>query len=135
MHDNPRTNFPPVIALMLAIAALVAALAAAPGFGAPQQQNQSPAQNPFPQRFPDRPNFGPEPLPQPNLGENNPGPILRENQNEMKKDIDQLYAMVQQLKEQSDKTNSAQVLSLTLVQKAKNIQDLAKKIGNLAKGS
>jgi hypothetical protein len=53
----------------------------------------------------------------------------------MKKDIDQLYAMVQQLKRQSDNTNSAQVLSLGLVHQAEKIQDLAKKIGNLAKGS
>lgn len=134
MHRSPRTNLPPVIAVMLAVAALVVALVAAPGFAA-QQQNQSPAQNPFPQRFPDRPNFGPSPLPSANVGVSNPGPVLRENQDEMKKDIDQLYAMAQQLKEQSDKTNSTQVLSLTLVQKAKNIQDLAKRIGNLAKGS
>jgi hypothetical protein len=61
--------------------------------------------------------------------------MLQENQKEMKKDIDQLYAMVQQLKRQSDNTNSAQMLSLGLVHQAEKIQDLAKKIGNLAKGS
>lgn len=135
MHRSLRSNFPPAIALMLLFAALVIALVAAPGFAAPQQQNQAPGSDPFPQSFPDRPNFGPQPLPQPNLGINNPGPMLRENQNEMKKDIDQLYAIVQQLKQQSDRTNSTQVLSLGLVNKAKDIQDLAKKIGSLAKGS
>ncbi|HTU36235.1 MAG TPA: hypothetical protein VMF66_20720 [Candidatus Acidoferrum sp.] len=133
MNRSPRRNFPPVFALMLLVGALVVAIVAAPGFAA-QQQTQSPGGNPFPQTFPDRPNFGPQPLPQPSLGENNPGPLLRANQNEMQKDIDQLYAMVQQLKDQSDKTNSTQVLSLGLVNKAKNIEDLAKKIGNLAKG-
>ncbi|MGH9734875.1 MAG: hypothetical protein ACRD8A_09845 [Candidatus Acidiferrales bacterium] len=135
MYRSFRRNFPPAIALMLLVAALVVALVAAPGFAAPQPQTQSPVNNPFPQRFPDRPNFGPQPLPQPTLGVNNPGLMLRANQNELQKDIDQLYTMVQQLKQQSDKTNSTQVLSLGLVNKAKNIQNLAKKIGNLAKGS
>lgn len=135
MYPRLRSNFPPAVALILLVAALVVALVAAPGFAAPRPQSQSPGSSPFPQRFPDRPNFGPQPLPLPKLGESNPGPMLRANQNEMQKDIDQLYTMVQQLKEQSDKTNSTQVLSVGLVSKAKDIQDLAKKIGNLAKGS
>lgn len=135
MYHHTRGSFPYVIAFMLVVAALVVALVGAPGFAAAQQQNQSPTTNPFPPMFPDRPNFGPRPLPQPELAENNPGPMLTQNQKEMKKDINQLYAMVQQLKEQSDKTNSTQVLSLGLIHKAEKIQDLAKKIGNLAKGS
>ncbi len=135
MRRNTRGNFQSIAALVLLIAALVVALIAVPGFAASQQPSQSPVTNPFPPTFPNRPNLGPRPLPQPELAENNPGPMLRENQKEMKKDIDQLYRMVQQLKAQSDKTDSAEVLSLALVHKAKKIESLAKKIGNLAKGS
>jgi hypothetical protein len=139
MHRHTRWNLASILALTLSIAALVVALIAAPGFASPspqqQQQMQSLGANPFPPMSPDRPNFGPPRIPQPELGENNAGPMLQQNQTEMKKDIDQLYAMVSQLKQQSDKTNSAQVLSLALVAKAKKIQTLAKKIGNLAKGS
>jgi len=137
MHRHTRWNLASILALTLSIAALVVALIAAPGFAAPPQQqgaqSQSPGASPVPSMSPDQPNFGRARLPE--LGENNPGPLLQENQQEMKKDIDQLYSMVQDLKQQSDKTNSAQVLSLALVDKAKKIQDLAKKIGNLAKGS
>lgn len=139
MQRHTRWNLASILTLTLSIAALVVALIAAPGFAAPRPQqqqgaqSQSPATNPFPPMSPDQPNFGRQPLP--GLGENNPGPMLQENQQEMKKDIDQLYSMVQDLKQQSDKTNSAQILSLALVSKARKIQDLAKKIGNLAKGS
>jgi hypothetical protein len=134
MHHHTRWNLAFILASILSIAALVAASIAAPGFAAPPRQQQgaqipSPAANPFP----DQPNFGR--LPEVELGESNPGPMLQQNQQQMKKDIDQLYSMVRDLKQQSDKTNSAQVLSLALVDKAKKIQDLAKKIGNLAKGS
>lgn len=139
MQRHTRWNLASILALTLSIAALVVALIAAPGFAAaPQQQgaqSQSSGANPFPAMSSDQPNFGHQPLPRAELGENNPGPMLQENQQEMKKDIDQLYSMVQDLKHQSDKTNSAQVLSLALVDKAKRIQDLAKKIGSLAKGS
>lgn len=136
MHRHTRWNLASILTLTLSIAALVVALIAAPGFAAPhpqQQQSQLPGATPFPPMSPDQPNFGRTGLPE--LGEKNPGPMLQENQQEMKKDIDQLYSMVQDLKQQSDKTNSAQILSLALVSKARKIQDLAKKIGNLAKGS
>lgn len=140
MHRHTRWNRASIFSLTLSIAALVIALIAAPGFAAPHSQqqqgaqSQSPAVSPFPTMSPDQPNFG-RPSMQPDLGESNPGPMLQQDQQEMKKDIDQLYSMVQDLKQQSDKTNSAQVLSLALVSKAKKIQDLAKKIENLAKGS
>ena len=136
MHFT-RPNVPFLFALVWA--ALLLAMVAAPGFA---QQGQNPDQlptaaNPFPSRpgQPSAPNFGPNPIPLPDLAESNPGPMLQENQKQMKQDIQQLYDMVQQLKQQSEKTNSAQVLSLDLVQKTKKIQDLAKKIGKLAAGS
>lgn len=138
MHFT-RPNVPFLFALTLVSAALLLAIMAAPSF-ARQRQNpdQLPtAANPFPSRpgQPNAPNFGTNQIPLPDFAESNPGPMLQENQKQMKQDIQQLYDMVQQLKQQSDKTNSAQVLSLDLVQKTKKIQDLAKKIGKLAAGS
>lgn len=136
MHCT-RRNVRFLFAVMLLSGALALAIAAAPGF-AQQTQNQTPTPaNPFPtmRTQPSSPNFGPNSILLPELAESNPGPMLQENQKQMKQDIQQLYDMAQQLKQQSDKTNSAAVLSLDLVQKAKKIQDLAKKIGKLASGS
>lgn len=138
MHHT-RRNFPSMFALILLLAAMVWAVLAVPGFAAPQTQNQSTAANPF-SPMPNGPAAAnnpmwPRPLPSPSLAESNPGPMLEQNQNQMKKDIQQLYTMVQQLKEQSDKTNSTQVLSLGLIHKTKKIENLAKKIEKLAAGS
>ena len=134
MHHR-NSSFPFAFALILMLGTILLAVVAAPGFAAPQRQ-QDPAaaanMNPFAPTFPNGPAVGLQPLPRPELAENNPGPMLQQNQENMKKDINQLYTMVQQLKEQSDKTNSTQVLSLGLVNKANKIEKLAKKIGELA---
>jgi len=131
VHHRNR-SFPFVLALILMLGTILLAVVAAPGFAAPQRQGPPSLANPFPSIFPNDPNMGLPPLPHPELAENNPGPMLQQNQEDMKKDINQLYTMVQQLKEQSDKTNSTQVLSLGLVNKASKIEKLAKKIGKLA---
>ncbi len=134
VHHRNR-SFPFVLALILMLGTMLLAVVAAPGFAAPQrQQDPAPAanSNPFPPIFPNSAAMGLPRLPHPELAENNPGPMLQQNQENMKKDINQLYTMVQQLKEQSDKTNSTQVLSLGLVNKASKIEKLAKKIGKLA---
>jgi hypothetical protein len=51
----------------------------------------------------------------------------------MRQDIDKLYTLVQQLKEQVDRTDSTSVLSLNLVDSAKKVEDLAKQIRDLAR--
>lgn len=65
----------------------------------------------------------------------NARPVLEHNQEEIQQDIRKLYSLAQQLKQQVDKTKSADVLSLNLVDNAKKIEDLAKQIKNLAKAT
>jgi hypothetical protein len=59
---------------------------------------------------------------------------LNQNEKEMKRDVQKLCALADQLKQQVDKTDSTGVLSLDLVDQAKKIEDLAKHIRNLARG-
>jgi hypothetical protein len=74
------------------------------------------------------------------LGPSEEGPkfdnkkILKHNQEQIQQDIERLYGLAQQLKEQVEKTDSAEILSLTLVQKADEIEKLAHQIRSLAKG-
>lgn len=63
----------------------------------------------------------------------NPRAMLRHNQEEIQNDIKKLYSLAEQLKQQVDKTNSAEVLSINLVDKAKQVEDLARQIRDLAK--
>jgi hypothetical protein len=58
---------------------------AAPRLAAQLCRNQSPVVNPFPPAFPDQPNISRNPIPQPELAESNPGPMLQENQKEMRR--------------------------------------------------
>jgi hypothetical protein len=133
--DHTRRNFPFVLAFVLLGLASLFVFTAAPGPASAQQGRPQTSTNPFPSAFPNDPNFGPSPVPSGPLAENNPGPILRQNQLEMRRDVEQLATMAQQLQQQVNKTNSTQVLSIALVDKAKKIEDLAKKIKNLASGS
>jgi hypothetical protein len=114
-------------------AAIPAAVAASFGFRAkdvtaqpqnPQRQQQSPPwpqppQNPFP-------NDAPKP---------DPKQTLKHNKEQIEQDIEKLYSLAGELKEQAGKTDSTAVLSLPLVQKAEEIEKLAKQIKNLARGS
>ena len=60
--------------------------------------------------------------------------VLKHNQSEIQQDVERLFSLAQQLKNQVEKTNSADVLSLPLLQKAEEIEKLARKIRNLARG-
>jgi hypothetical protein len=64
-----------------------------------------------------------------------PKVVLTHNQLEIKEATQKLFALASALKEQVNKTDSATVLSLPLVQKAEEIEKLAKQIKNLARGS
>jgi hypothetical protein len=77
--------------------------------------------------YPDTPN--PDDLPK-----IDPKKILQHNQENIQDDVEKLYALAGQLKDQVTKTDSANVLSLPLVQKAEEIEKLAKQIKNLARG-
>jgi hypothetical protein len=79
------------------------------------------------------PRLGPEP-PDPSLPKRDPKLILKGNQEQIQKDVERLYSLAEELKEQVSKTDSAEILSLPLVQKAEEIEKLAKQIKNLARG-
>jgi hypothetical protein len=59
---------------------------------------------------------------------------LEENQKDIKKDIEKLFDLASQLKEQVEKTDATAVLSLAMVKKADEIERLARQIKERAKG-
>jgi hypothetical protein len=84
--------------------------------GVAEQFPQTPPQSPLP------------PVPKP------PSKIqLKANQKEIKKDVDQLFSLAQDLKEEAGKTDTVVVLSVAFVQKTEEIEKLAKKIRDLAR--
>lgn len=60
--------------------------------------------------------------------------VLKENEKDIKRDIEKLYQLASDLKAEIEKTDSSVVLSLALVRKAEEIEKLAKEIKNRAKG-
>jgi hypothetical protein len=60
--------------------------------------------------------------------------LLEANQKEMRKNVEKLYDLASELKAEVEKTDSVQVLSLSMVRKAEEIERLAKEIRNRAKG-
>jgi hypothetical protein len=74
-------------------------------------------------------------------GMNGPGPtppdqksIDKQNQAEIRADVDKLYSLVSELKQQISLTNTSDVLSVSFVKNAHQIEKLAKHIRELAKG-
>ena len=59
---------------------------------------------------------------------------LEENQKDIKKDIEKLFDLASQLKQQVEKTDATVVLSLAMVKKAEEIERLARQIKERAKG-
>lgn len=60
--------------------------------------------------------------------------LLEENEKSMKKDVERLFDLANELKTQIEKTDSTSVLSLAMVKKAEEIEKLAKQIKDRAKG-
>jgi len=60
--------------------------------------------------------------------------VLEENQKDIKKNVEKLFDLASQLKQQVDKTDSTTTLSLALVKKAEEIEKLARQIKERAKG-
>lgn len=58
---------------------------------------------------------------------------LRQNQRDIRKDVDQLFSLAQELKNLADKNDAATELSVNLLQKTEEIEKLAKKIHDLAR--
>jgi hypothetical protein len=88
-------------------------------------------QGPLP-RPPQIPDAGPPDVPVPHR---DPQEQLRENQKNLRRDADHLLQLAQELKEEADKTEQTNVLSVSLVHKAEEVEKLAKQIKGLARAS
>ena len=74
---------------------------------------------------------GDEKLPPP-LG--SPKAALQENEKTLKKKVERLFQLATELKDEADKTDSINVLSMAMLKKADEIENLAKDIKTRAKG-
>jgi peptidoglycan hydrolase CwlO-like protein len=91
------------------------------------------AQDPFPKAPSPLHPGDDEPIANPNA--KSPTKIrLEENQKDIKKDIEKLFDLASQLKQQVEKTDATVVLSLAMVKKAEEIERLARQIKERAKG-
>jgi hypothetical protein len=130
MNRNRRTLLSALVPLLTALPFATAGLAYA------QSQGQSTRPTSFPTIDPNHPASLPSsdslpPLADPHA---NAKLWLNQDEKEMKRDVQKLCALADQLKQQVDKTDSTSVLSLDHVDQAKKIEDLAKHIRNLARG-
>jgi hypothetical protein len=92
--------------------------------GGQGQQRNGPSRIP---QIPDASNSGAaDNLPPPPRSD--PKVLLKEDQKALRRDVDRLLQMVKDLKEESDKTPETDVLSLSLVKKAEEIEKLAHQI-------
>jgi hypothetical protein len=96
-----------------------------------QMQGQQNPQSPIPGPIPHNPN---EPFPDngPKIDE---AKILKANNQQIHDDVEKLYDLASDLKKEVEKTDSANVLSLPMMQKAEQIEKLAKQVKNLARGN
>ena len=105
-------------------AAALASAGALRGGSGPQRQGPPPGPQ-FPET-PDASNGADKDLPKPKLAD--PKELLKEDQKNLRHDVDRLLQMVKDLKEETDKTPETDVLSLSLVKKAEEIEKLARQI-------
>jgi hypothetical protein len=63
-----------------------------------------------------------------------PKKIQEQNQRTIVQDIQKLYKLAGELKDEVEKTDSTRTLSLPMIQKAKEVEKLAKQIASLAVG-
>jgi len=71
----------------------------------------------------------------PALPPRDPKEQLKENQKNLRSDVDRLLQCAQELKDEVDKTEQTNVLSLSLVHKAEEVEKLARQIKSLARAS
>jgi hypothetical protein len=83
-------------------------------------------------RRPGPPDLQPDPMNQPPPF--NPKKIQEQNQKTIVQDIQRLYKLAGELKDEVEKTDSTKTLSLPMIQKAKEVEKLAKQIASLAVG-
>jgi hypothetical protein len=64
-----------------------------------------------------------------------PKDILKQNQQQIHDDVEKLYKLASELKDEVEKTDATNTLSLPMVQKAEQIEKLAKQVKNLTRGA
>jgi hypothetical protein len=118
-----------------------AAIAGAALLTADARQSQSrPTRPPVPDPNPGPPKLQdqqPKPPDLPDPAEMTPSErkaLLADDQKEIKKEVDALLSLVQDLKSQTEKMDSTTTLSVGFVQKTEEIEKLARKIRGLARG-
>jgi hypothetical protein len=89
---------------------------------------------PQPKPSPNNPNGNvPSGLDGPKVTGSDPKALDLQNQAEIKADIEKLYALVYELREQMKQTDTANTLSLAVMKKAQAIEKLAKEIKDRSK--
>jgi hypothetical protein len=63
-----------------------------------------------------------------------PKQILKQNKDQIHDDIEKLFVLASELKTEVEKTDSVNVLSMAMVNKAEQVEKLARQIKNLARG-
>jgi hypothetical protein len=63
-----------------------------------------------------------------------PKDILKQNQQQIHDDVEKLYKLATELKDEVEKTDATNTLSLPMIQKAEQIEKLAKQVKNLTRG-
>lgn len=116
--DHQKRDF-----LSVLVSAAVAALVAIFGRGAFARQMG---------RRPGPPDPLSDPMHQPPAPD--PKKIQEHNQKTIVQDIQKLYKLAGELKDEVEKTDSTTTLSLPMIQKAKEVEKLAKQIASLAVG-
>ena len=117
--------------ILISLAGAAGILAANPLLLSAQMSNRTP--QPIPSPNAPNPNF-PHRIgdPEPTVGLD-PKVIEKQNQAEIRSEVQKLYELVSELKEQVEKTDATSTLSLAVVKKAQQIEKLAKQIKDRAK--
>jgi hypothetical protein len=98
------------------------------------QARPTPAINPMPSPNAPKNQNAPRGLDGPELTVDNPKQALdQQNQVEIRMEVQRLFAMATELKDEVDKTNSNTMLNLTVLKRAQEIEKLAKQIRDRAK--
>lgn len=113
--------------------AAASAIASAPSLLHAVPQPQNPTPQPIPSPNAPNPNFPPG-LSGPDIARPDQKTLDKQRQAEIRNDVEKLFALVSELKEQSLKTDTGSTLSVSFVKKAQQIEKLAKQIKELAKG-
>ena len=63
-----------------------------------------------------------------------PKQILKQNKDQIHDDVEKLFVLATELKDEVEKTDSVNVLSMAMVNKAEQVEKLARQIKNLSRG-